>query len=545
MKRFILPCITIFSLIIGIILGNGLATRYADWEKNMQQKSAAKQQMPIISKKNDKINTFMWLMEQAYVDTLNTDSITEEVIIMLLGELDPHSSYIPAKDLEMVNSELEGSFSGIGVQFNIQEDTVHVVAVISGGPSESAGLMAGDRIIEVDDSTFVGKAINNEKVMQRLRGPKGTQVKLGVKRHGTEETLHYSITRSDIPIKVVDAAYMVTKDIGFIRISKFGENTYKEFIASLAKLRAQGAQKYIIDLRENSGGYMDQAVNIVNEFLEKGDLIVYSEGKAYPRYEATANGQGNFKNTPIVILQDEFSASASEILAGAIQDNDRGVIIGRRSFGKGLVQQQYSFNDGAAMRLTVARYYTPSGRCIQKPYKMGMDEDYLFDIFHRYERGEFYSKDSIHLVDTIPYYTKKGRVVYGGGGIMPDHFIPRDTSHNTPYYNKVVNHAYTYQFAYTYTDAHREELTKYTSWQTMEQHLDQQPLLQEFVSFAEKKGVAPVWSEIKKSQKALLRLIKSYITRNILDDEGFYPIFLQDDPMIEDAVKTLQENETL
>lgn len=535
MKRFILPIVTILSIIVGLMAGNLLAKRKQVFDLSS---SAKMQSIPMNG--DEKINQFMWWVKETYVDTLNTNQLSEDVIINILGELDPHSSYIPAKDLEMINSELEGSFSGIGVQFNIQEDTVHVVAVISGGPSESAGLMAGDRIIEVDDSVFVGKEINNERVMKRLRGPKGTQVKLGIKRQGTTETLHYSITRNDIPVKVVDAAYMVTPEIGFIRISRFGEKTYKEFIASLAKLRAKGAQKYIIDLRENSGGYMDQAINMINEFLEQGDLIVYSEGKAYPRQEARANGKGSFTNTPIVVLQDEFSASASEIFAGAIQDNDRGTIIGRRSFGKGLVQQQYPFNDGSAVRLTVARYYTPAGRCIQKPYKKGADEDYMLDIIHRYERGEFYSKDSIHLTDTIPYYTKKGRIVYGGGGIMPDHFIPRDTSYSTPYYNKVVNHAYTYQFAYAYTDKNRESLNQFSTWQEMSKYLDQQSLLQEFVSFAETKGVKPNWKDINKSEKALLRLIKSYITRNILDDEGFYPIFLQDDPMIEDAIKTLQ-----
>lgn len=538
MKRFILPIITILSIAIGIAVGNALARRqnYIDNYYNNLQRTGISE--------DEKIKQFMWWVNTNYVDTLNMDELSEDVIINILGELDPHSSYIPAKDLEMVNSELEGSFSGIGVQFNIQEDTVHVVAVISGGPSESAGLMAGDRIIQVDDSAFVGKDINNEKVMKRLRGPKGTQVKLGVKRNGTTETLQYNITRADIPVKVVDVAYMITPEIGFIRISRFGEKTYKEFIASLAKLRAQGAQKYIIDLRENSGGYMEQTINMVNEFLEKDDLIVYSEGKAYPRQEARANGKGSFTQTPIVVLQDEFSASASEIFAGAIQDNDRGIIIGRRSFGKGLVQQQYPFQDGSAMRLTVARYYTPSGRCIQKPYKKGDNEDYMLDILHRYERGEFYSKDSIHLVDTIPYYTKKGRIVHGGGGIMPDHFIPRDTSHNTAYYNTVVNYAYTYQFAYTYTDKNRNTLSQFKTWQTMSKYLDQQPLLQEFIKFAEQKGVKPKHDDIKKSEKALLRLIKSYITRNILDDEGFYPIFLQDDPMIEDAIKTLQNNIT-
>lgn len=533
MKKFVIPILTIVALGIGLTLGTVLTKRSNSLGINtigMKQPASGE----------SKIDQFMHFVDATYVDTLDMDELSEDVIMTLLSELDPHSSYIPAEDLEAVNSELEGSFNGIGVQFNIQEDTINIVAVISGGPSESVGLLAGDRIVEVDDSVFVGKEINNEKVLKRLRGPKGSQVKLGIKRRGTEELLEYTITRGEIPIKVVDIAYMVTPKTGLIRISKFGENTYKEFISALATLRAQGATRYIVDLRENSGGYMDQVINMANEFLEKGDMIVYAEGKSYPRYEAHANGKGSFKDTPIVVLQDEFSASASEIFAGAMQDNDRGLIIGRRSFGKGLVQQQFPFSDGSAMRLTVARYYTPSGRCIQKPYEMGNDEDYMLDILHRYERGEFVNKDSIHLTDSVPYYTKNKRVVYGGGGIMPDIFIGRDTTYNTPYFNKVVNYAYTYQFAYAYTDKHRQELNTIKTWPEMSAYLDKQPLLKDFTQFAAQKGVEPNWADIKISEKALMRLLKAYITRNILDDEGFYPLFFEGDPMIERAIKELE-----
>ena len=487
-----------------------------------------------------KLQIAEFAIQQLYVDTVNEEKIVEAAIVEMLRQLDPHSTYANAEEVKKLNEPLQGNFEGIGVQFNIQEDTINIVAVISGGPSESVGLLAGDRIVEVDDSVFVGKEINNEKVLKRLRGPKGSQVKLGIKRRGTEELLEYTITRGEIPIKVVDIAYMVTPKTGLIRISKFGENTYKEFISALATLRAQGATRYIVDLRENSGGYMDQVINMANEFLEKGDMIVYAEGKSYPRYEAHANGKGSFKDAPIVVLQDEFSASASEIFAGAMQDNDRGLIIGRRSFGKGLVQQQFPFSDGSAMRLTVARYYTPSGRCIQKPYEMGNDEDYMLDILHRYERGEFVNKDSIHLTDSVPYYTKNRRIVYGGGGIMPDIFIGRDTTYNTPYFNKVVNYAYTYQFAYAYTDKHRQELNTIKTWQEMSAYLDKQPLLKDFTQFAAQKGVEPNWADIKISEKALMRLLKAYITRNILDDEGFYPLFFEGDPMIERAIKELE-----
>ncbi|MCQ2183752.1 MAG: S41 family peptidase, partial [Bacteroidales bacterium] len=351
----------------------------------------------IFATPDSKVDQLLMLLEQQYVDSLNVDSITDEVMADIVQRLDPHSAYIPKKDLEMVNSELSSSFSGIGVQFTIQKDTINVVAVISGGPSEGVGVLAGDKIISVNDTSFTGKGINNEKVMHTLRGPKGTQVKIGVLRHGCKDTLYYTITRGDIPVKSVDAHFIIDKTIGFVRVNKFGESTYNEFISALADLKKAGATSYIVDLRENSGGYMDQTIRMANEFLNRDEMIVYSQGRAYPRYEAKANGTGRFKQAPLVVLIDNFSASASEIFAGAMQDNDRATIIGRRSFGKGLVQQQMPFMDGSAIRLTVARYYTPSGRCIQRPYEMGKKEEYEKDILDRFEQGEFFNEDSIHF----------------------------------------------------------------------------------------------------------------------------------------------------
>mgnify|MGYP002517220307 FL=1 len=482
------------------------------------------------------------VMQRGYVDALDMDSITDEVVVELVQKLDPHSSYIPKKDLEMVNSELSSSFSGIGVQFNIQNDTVHIVSVIRGGPSESIGVLAGDKLVEVDDSVFVGKKINNERVMHTLRGPKGTQVTIGVKRFGSDEILRYTITRGDIPVLSVDASFIIdcAKDkIGFIRVNKFGESTYSEFIQALARLRSQGANRYIIDLRENSGGYMDQAIRMANEFLERGDMIVYAEGRAYRRMDYQADGSGRFKEVPLVVLIDNFSASASEIFAGAMQDNDRGMVIGRRSFGKGLVQQQIAFPDSSALRLTVARYYTPAGRCIQKPYKMGGDDEYALDLINRFENGEFFSADSIHLIDSTRYYTKKGRVVYGGGGIMPDIFVGRDTSLYTPYFTKVSNRAYTYQFAYQYTDKHRKTLEKYSDWKSLEAYLNGQNWLDEFVSFCAQKGVAANASEIAKSRPLIKRIVQAYIVRNILNDEGFFPLYERDDDITQKAVEVI------
>lgn len=538
MKKYILPTLTVLFLLFGLLLGNAISNK-ANAQRFIIQNGQ------IISQPSSKIDQLMQLMESAYVDELDVDSITDEVMTEIVKKLDPHSSYIPKKDLELVNSELAGSFSGIGVQFSIQNDTISIVAVIPGGPSEGVGVLAGDKIIEVNDTTFTGKNINNEKVMHTLRGEKGTQVTIGVRRAGTNETLHYTITRGDIPVHAVDAKFIINGKhgkIGFVRVNKFGENTYAEFINALAELKAQGASSYIVDLRENSGGYMEQAIRMCNEFLKSGDLIVYAEGRAYPRYEAKANGGGRFKDIPLVVLIDNFSASASEIFAGAMQDNDRATIIGRRSFGKGLVQQQIPFMDGSAIRLTVARYYTPSGRCIQKPYTLGDQEDYNKDFMDRYEHGEFYSADSIRFADTTMYYTKSGREVHGGGGIMPDIFVGRDTTLNTAWFNRCVNYAYTYQFAYQYTDRHRKELSQYKDWQQLEKHLLKANWMNEFVAFAEEKGIEPNAEQIAKSRPLMERIINAYIVRNMLGDEGFFPLFERDDEITKKAVEWLNNN---
>ena len=554
MKKYLFPTLTIACLLIGFLIGNAVSNKV-----NAQRFYIQNGQL--FQQPESKVNQLLQLMNQAYVDPIDVDSITEEVMKETVKRLDPHSAYIPKEDLEMVNSELSASFSGIGVQFSIQNDTVQVVAVISGGPCEGMGVLAGDKIVMVNDSNFTGKAITNEKVMHALRGPKDTEVKIGVMRSGSNEVYDFTITRGDIPVHSVDAKFIIEakgerreamkapqksadfsgtpQKIGFVRVNRFGENTYNEFIAALASLKGQGATAYIVDLRENSGGYMDQAIKMANEFLSKGDLIVYSEGRAYPRYEARANGSGRFQRDSLVVLIDDFSASASEIFAGAMQDNDRATIIGRRSFGKGLVQQQIPFADGSAIRLTVARYYTPSGRSIQKPYKMGEGEDYAMDLLERFEHGEFYSADSVQISDSTVYYTKKGRIVRGGGGIMPDVFVGRDTTLNTPYFNIVVNRAYTYQFAYQYTDRHRKELSQYKDWQSLEKHLLKANWVPEFVAFAKEKGVEPNAEQLAKSKPLLVRLVNAYIVRNILNDEGFFPLFERDDDITQKAVEVI------
>ncbi len=536
-KKNILIIITVVvAVLFGLFFGNLIALKANRGNK-------IKNLTEYFSGSNSKVDEMLSLIDEQYVDTINIDSITDEVMGDLVSKLDPHSVYIPAKDLEAVNSELEGSFSGIGVQFNIQNDTVMIVSVISGGPSEKVGLMAGDRIVKVNDTIFAGKnVVSNEKVMKKLRGPKGTKVKLSVKRHGTKELLSYAITRGDIPVNSVAVAYIIEPGVGFIGLNNnFGKNTYDEFLHAIAELRAKGAKKYIIDLRENSGGLMDVAIRMINEFLPKGQMIVYSEGKAYPRYEAKADGSGSCISNELVVLIDEFSASASEIFAGAIQDNDRGLIIGRRSFGKGLVQQQIPFSDGSAVRLTVARYYTPSGRSIQKPYVKGDAKAYEEDIINRFNHGEFDSKDSVHVANTLKYKTLKGRTVYGGGGIMPDIFVARDTSKYTPYLTKVINYGYIYQFAFQYTDRNRTKLNGFKTWQDMDNYLTAENLLNEFTTFAAAKGVAPNAREIGISKELISNQIKAYIIRNILGDNGFYPILYKNDEAVKKALESLKK----
>ena len=470
--------------------------------------------------------------------------LIEDAMPQILGELDPHSSYIPAKDLQAVNDDLRGSFSGIGVQFTIQQDTIHISNVIPGGPSEKVGIMAGDRIVEIDDSAFVGKIVTNDESMKRLKGPKGSEVKLGVFRQGEKELLHFTIVRGDIPVKSIDAAYMINKKFGYIKINKFGETTYPEMLIALAQLHQQECEGMIIDLRGNTGGYMGAAIQMVNEFLPKGRLIVYTEGRKAPRENYPSNGTGSSQQLPVIVLLDEGSASASEIFAGAIQDNDRGTIIGRRSFGKGLVQQPIEFNDGSAIRLTIARYYTPSGRCIQKPYKKGHDEQYELDILTRYEHGEFFSQDSIKQDESQIYYTSLGRPVYGGGGIMPDIFVPQDTTGVTSYFNMAMNRGLTIQFAFQYTDQNRQKLQKYDNANDLLKYLKKQNILEKFASFAEKKGLKRRNILMYRSKALFDRNLYGNIIYNMLNMEEYLKFLNQSDKTVLKALEVLEAGES-
>ena len=450
-----IPLLVAVSVVLGILIGTFYAKHYGG------------NKLGIVNGSTNKLNALLQVIDDQYVDTVNMYDLVENAMPQILAELDPHSVYIPAKDLEEVNSELEGSFTGIGVQFTIQEDTIHVNSVIAGGPAEKVGIMAGDRIVAVGDSTVAGKGLTNEQVMRNLKGPKGSKVKLGIKRATEKKLLDFVVTRDDIPQNTINAAYMLNEDYGYIEISKFGRTTHVELLNAIAKLNHQGCKGLVIDLRENTGGYLEAAVNMLNEFLPAGKLIVYAEGRCYPRTEQYANGAGSCQTTPLVVLVDEGSASASEIFAGAIQDNDRGTIIGRRSFGKGLVQQPIEFNDGSAIRLTIARYYTPSGRCIQRPYENGKASQYEMDWLNRYEHGEYFNEDSIKLDKSLRYSTSLGRPVYGGGGIMPDIFVPQDTVGFTSYLIEVNSKGLIQQYCFRYSDTNRAVLSKITNEATL------------------------------------------------------------------------------
>ncbi|MGL4411493.1 MAG: S41 family peptidase [Bacteroidales bacterium] len=533
MKKYnhvLLPILIAISIALGIFIGNHylLLSKRGDSKLNLDHKMSA----------------LLEIVKSRYVDSLSMDSLVEQAIPKVLSGLDPHSVYISAKDLEAVNEDLEGSFSGIGVQFNIQNDTVMIVDVISGGPSERLGLLAGDRIVEINDTAFVGKTVSNEGVMKRLRGKKGTKVKLGVKRSTSKSILSFTITRGDIPVNSIDIAYQPVEGIGYIRVNKFASNTYEEFLRSLAKLSQSNVKGIIVDLRGNSGGYMDAAINMINEFLPKDRLIVYTEGENSKRVDAYSDGKGSFKDMPITVLIDEWSASASEIFAGAIQDNDRGIVIGRRSYGKGLVQQQIALYDGSAIRLTIARYHVPSGRCIQKEYKLGDDESYEEDILNRFKHGEFDSKDSIKLNHNLKFETIGGRAVYGGGGIMPDIFVPRDTVGVNSYFNGVVNRGILYQFCFKYADDNRSTLNNFKDYNQMVKYLDTQNIIEDFVSFAESKGVRRRPYLIQESESLLVTQIYAYVARNILGDDAFYPIFLRNDKAMKRAVNILKSGES-
>ncbi|MBR5275855.1 MAG: S41 family peptidase [Bacteroidaceae bacterium] len=489
----------------------------------------------------NKVDELMHLVHSNYVDSISMEDIIEKTMPKILTELDPHSTYIPAKDLEATNADLKSSFSGIGIRFIIQEDTVHINEVIRKGPSAKVGLMAGDRIVTVNDTLFVGKECTNDAAMRKLKGPKGTDVKLGIKRYGEKELLEFVITRDDIPLHSIEAAYIIDDKWGYIQVDRFAENTFAELMIALARFQFRGCDGIIMDLRGNGGGWMGIALQMANEFLSKDDMIVYTEGEHHPRIVEYANGSGNFKETPIVVLTDERSASASEIFAGTIQDNDRGTIIGRRTFGKGLVQQPFEFTDGSAVRLTIARYYTPSGRCIQKPYTKGESREYEMDIVNRYERGEFFSQDSIHQNDSLVYKTRLGRTVYGGGGIMPDIFVSSDTTDVTSYYSQALSRRLIMQFCLRYSDAHRKELSDFKTWDSMLLHLQAQPLLDEFVAYADGKGLKRRYNSIMKSRKLIERSIYANIIYDILGMLEHVKYINTFDPTVLKAVEVLEQ----
>ena len=498
----------------------------------------------IINTSSNKLNALLHIIDEQYVDTVNMFNLVEEAMPQILAELDPHSSYIPAKDLEAVNSDLKGSFSGIGVQFTIQDDTIHINSVIPGGPSEKVGLLAGDRIVEVDDSSFVGKIVTNEEAMRRLKGEKGSKVKLGIYRPGEKDILHFTIVRGDIPVKSIDAAYMVNDKFGYVKVNKFGETTYPELLVALAKLAQANCKGMIIDLRGNTGGYMAAAIQMVNEFLPNNKLIVYTEGRKSPRENYTSNGTGSSQTMPLIVLMDEGSASASEIFAGAIQDNDRGTIIGRRSFGKGLVQQPIEFSDGSAIRLTIARYYTPSGRCIQKPYEKGNDAEYEMDIITRYEHGEFFSADSIKQNIKEIYHTGLGRTVYGGGGIMPDIFVPQDTTGMTSYYRMAATRGLIVRYTLDYTDKNRSKLQEYDTPEKMEAYLKKQNLLEKFAEYAESKGLKRRNILMYKSKKLFEESLYGNVIYNMLGMEAYIAYSNQTDKTVQKALEVLEKGES-
>lgn len=490
----------------------------------------------------DKLNAILGLINQEYVDDVNLDSIIEVTLPDLLSNLDPHSTYIPAKDMQSVNEELEGSFSGIGISFMMKNDTISIIEVISGGPSEKVGLMPGDRIVTVNDSIVASKELSNEKVISLLRGPKGSKVNLGIKRSNTTETLHYVVTRDDIPLTSVDASYIIAPEIGYLKINKFGRETYNEYLTNLAQLQNEGATKYIIDLRGNGGGFMEMAILMANEFLPANQLIVFTKGRTKRESMATqSDGNGSFQENEVIILIDEYSASSSEILAGAIQDNDRGLIIGRRSFGKGLVQRQTEFADSSALRLTVSRYHTPSGRCIQKEYTPGKASDYSHEIINRYNHGEAFSADSIKLNKDQEFTTAHGRKVYGGGGIVPDIFVPNDTSEISSYYIAIVNAGLLQKFAFDYCDLNRESLNESESTSDLLSKLpSDETLLQSFVRYAAQNGVPARWRYINISYQLIVNQLKALIARDILGSQSFYHIYNLRDECVQQAIKEMQ-----
>lgn len=490
---------------------------------------------------SEKFDSVLRYINESYVDTIKMPLLLEEAIPSIVEGLDPHSRYFTSEQMLRLTEELEGHFSGIGVEFFVQQDTIVVMGIINGGPSEAAGIKPGDRIITVNDSLVAGKDITNSGVVENLRGEKGTKVTLGIYRKPNPELIEITVTRGDIPVNSVETAYMITEEIGLIKVVKFGGNTFNEFISALSKLKSQGCKSFVIDLRGNEGGYLDAATSMINEFLPKGDLIVYAEGRSFPRSDSYSTGSGTCKTNDVVVLIDELSASSSEIFAGAMQDNDRGLVIGRRSFGKGLVQSQRLFNDGSAMRLTVARYYTASGRSIQRDYEKGKNTEYEMEAVYRYMQGDYIDTDTIESSHMKPFKTVSGRVVYGGSGIMPDIFIPRDSVAMNSYYNSLMSRGLVQEYAAYYTDLNRPKLENFDSWKELHEYLKKQPTLINLVSYADSKGIRRRPYLINDARELLESLLNGFIVRHFWGYDGYYPVYFESDNLVNKAVELLEK----
>lgn len=536
-KRTVLfPLLLAAGVVLGLVLGQYLGRNSTT--------SQLKGMLSRMALPTNKLTYTLSLIENQYVDSVSMDSLAEHVIPLLVKELDPHSVYIPASEMQALNEPLEGEFDGIGVVFNMATDTVIVLNVIPQGPSDKAGIKAGDRIIEIGDSVVAGRKIPQNNVVKMLRGPRGTTVHLGIGRQGISGLVPIDVERGVIPIRSIESAFRIADGVGYVKLGQFARTTYDEFRRALASLRAEGVTKLIFDLRGNSGGFLDQAIAVANEFLHKGQLIVYTEDRRHEQLREYADGNGSAQDMEVVVLIDEGSASSSEILAGALQDNDRGTIVGRRSFGKGLVQRQIPYSDGSALRLTTARYYTPTGRSIQKPYTIGDDESYEEDIWNRYKNNEFFSADSIHFADSLKRTTPGGKVVYGGGGIMPDVFIPADTTDVTKYFIEVSGRNILYRYTIEYADRHREALNAVQTIGDLQALLDSdKTLVDDFVRYAARKGVAPRYGDIARSHRLIEAQLRAYIGRNTkLEDNGFYANIYPVDNVIVRAVGILKED---
>lgn len=519
------PLVISIAIVLGIVIGNYISTKKFTLDKDR------------------KINAVLNLIQSEYVDSIDVKDLVEQAIPAIIGNLDPHSYYIPASDIRAENEKLDGSLSGIGVSFFMMNDTANVDQVIPNGPAEKVGMLAGDRIISVNGESIVGGTLTAEGIRSKTRGEKGTKVKIGVKRNSSKKTLTFTITRDDIPMNTVDVSYMIDDKTGYIKIAQFGKNTYDEFFAALSKLKKDGASRYIVDLRGNPGGYMEMAILMVNEFLEQGELIVYTKGrKEREDIQVWSDDQGSFHDAQVAVLIDEYSASASEIMAGALQDNDRGLVVGRRSFGKGLVQKQIYLPDSSAIRLTIARYYTPSHRCIQKDYTLGDEDDYSKELYDRYSHGELYSADSIKVDKSKIFRTANGRIVYGGGGIVPDIFVPNDTTGVTTYYRAVANLGLLQQYVYTYVDINRDQLKNV---KTVKKLMGMMPsddaLTYDFVCYARDNGVPMRWYYINLSRSLIARQLRALVIRDVLGSEEFYRYYNRTDNTVNAALKALND----